>query len=146
MEEIISLKNIQIHQKAESWQQAIEVAGGLLVENGSIKQGYIDGMIKAVEELGPYIVLMEHFALAHAAPCEDVLKDDLSITVFDNDIVFGSDNDPVRVVMCLASSDGESHVARLSVIAEKLLESEGEIINALINASSEEEIYQLING
>ena len=34
----------------------------------------MEKMIQSVKELGPYIVIMPGFALAHAAPCEDVGK------------------------------------------------------------------------
>jgi len=146
MSEIISLKNIKVHQYADDWQQAIDVAGKTLVQCGSIKEEYINKMIDAVKDLGPYMVIMEHFALAHAAPGPEVLEDDLSISVFDNDIRFGSDNDPVRVVMCLASTDGESHISKLSVIASKLLESDGQLVEDIINAEDEQKIYDLLNN
>lgn len=145
MEEIVSKSNIQIHQNALDWQQAIRVAGKPLIDNGAVKPAQIDKMIQAVEDLGPYIVLMPYFALAHAAPSEDVIKDDISIAIFDSDIYFGSENDPVRIVMCLVCTDGKSHVEKLSKIAQKLLDSNAEIINKLMKAESQKEVYELLN-
>lgn len=146
MEEIVALKNIQIHQKADDWQQAIRIAGKPLVDNGSVKQQQIEKMIQSVVDMGPYIVLMPYFALAHAAPGEDVISDDISVAVFDNDIIFGSENDPVRIVMCLACTDGKKHIERLSVIAKKLIDSQNDLLAAMMKADSEKEIFELLNS
>ncbi len=146
MEEIVSKSNIQIHQKATDWQQAIRISGKTLIDCGSVKANQIEKMVQSVIDLGPYIVLMPYFALAHAAPSEDVIKDDISIAIFDNDINFGSENDPVRIVMCLACTDGKSHVEKLSKIAQKLLDSEADIISKLMKADSVDTVYELLNG
>ncbi len=145
MEEIISLENIQVHQKAADWKQAIRIAGQPLISGKSVKPEQIESMIRSVIDMGPYIVLMPYFALAHAAPSKNVLKDDMSIAVFDNDIYFGSDNDPVRVVMCLACTDGKKHVEKLSKIAKKLMDSDADLLNRLMKAESREEIFELLN-
>lgn len=145
MEEIVSKSNIQIHQNASDWQQAIRIAGKSLIDNGAVKTAQIDKMIQAVKDLGPYIVLMPYFALAHAAPGDDVISDDISIAIFDNDIYFGSENDPVRIVMCLACTDGKSHVEKLSKIAQKLLDAQADVIDRLMKAESQQEVYELLN-
>lgn len=146
MEEIISKNNIQIHQSASTWKEAIEVAGSTLVKSGDITSTYVQMMIDSVINLGPYIVLMPGFALAHSAPCKEVIHNCLSVAVFDNDILFGSEKDPVRVVMVLASTDGESHVAKLQNIAMKLMDDGETFISSIINALSVDEVYNLLNN
>ena len=101
-------------------------------------------MIASVVELGPYIVLMPGFALAHAAPGADVHTSDLSVALFDDEVRFGSDNDPVRVVMCLACVDRESHIARLQAVAEKLLDDT--FVGRMIACASDRELYELVNA
>ena len=59
--EVLSLDHILTGVKADSWQQAVEVAGQILVDSGSITSQYIDNMIQAVNDMGPYMVLMPHF-------------------------------------------------------------------------------------
>ena len=81
MEEIVTKNNIQIHQTASDWKQAIEIAGSTLVENNYITSTYVQMMIDSVLNLGPYIVLMPGFALAHSAPCEEVKNNCLSVAV-----------------------------------------------------------------
>lgn len=145
MEEIISLDSILIHQRASDWKEAVSIAGRTLVKNGQVTERYIEMMIESVENLGPYIVLLPKFALAHSAPCSEVLNNCLSVAIFDEDIDFGSEKGPVKVVMVLASTDGESHVAKLSKIAEKLMD-EGELfVNRLIESESAEKVYELLN-
>ena len=68
----IKLQNIQIGLEAKDWKEAIRIASVPLVKCGSIEEPYVENMISSVETLGPYIVIMPQFALAHAAPCEYV--------------------------------------------------------------------------
>lgn len=129
---------------ADTWQDAIHTAAAPLVARGSVEGSYVDRMIESVVELGPYIVLMPGFALAHAAPGGDVLASDLSVALFDDDVYFGSDNDPVRVVMCLACVDRESHIARLQAVAEKLLDET--FVSRMVACEDDQALYELVNS
>lgn len=144
MEESIAKRNIQLHCIAKSWEEAIRVAARPLVEHGSIEPGYVERMVASVNELGPYIVIMPGFAIAHAAPGADVKVSDLSIATFDRDVAFHCDNDPVRIVMCLACTDREAHIARLQRIAEKLLDDT--FVDQMGACATADELYELLNG
>lgn len=144
MDENIALDSIQLACTAVDWEGAIRVAAAPLVSRGSIEPSYVDRMIASVHEMGPYIVIMPGFALAHAAPGEDVRTSDLSIATFTEDVMFHCDNDPVRVVMCLACTDREAHIARLQRIAEKLLDET--FVDRMLACGTAEELYQLINA
>ena len=144
MSDSIARDCVRVGAHADSWQDAIRLAAAPLVERGSIEASYVDRMIASVVELGPYIVLMPGFALAHAAPGDDVHVRDLSVALFDGEVFFGSDNDPVRVVMCLACVDRESHIARLQGVAEKLLDET--FVERMVACSSDQELYELGNA
>ena len=144
MSDSIARDCVRTGVRAGSWQDAIRRAAAPLVERGSIEGGYVERMISSVVELGPYIVLMPGFALAHAAPGDDVHASDLSVALFDDEVFFGSANDPVRVVMCLACVDRESHIARLQAVAEKLLDDT--FVARMIACSSDQELYGLVNA
>ena len=144
MSDSIARDCVRTGVRAGTWQDAIRLAAAPLVERGSIEGSYVDRMISSVDELGPYIVLMPGFALAHAAPGEDVHVSDLSVALFDDEIFFGSDNDPVRVVMCLACVDRESHIARLQTVAEKLLDDT--FVERMVACASEQQLYELVNA
>jgi len=142
--EILSLDHILTGVRAESWQQAVEAAGQILVEKGSITPQYIENMIQAVYDMGPYMVLMPHSALAHAAPCAAVLRDDMSLVILEEPVVFGSPNDPVKVILCLACIDKESHMNSLTKVAEALMDEA--VFDALMKASTVKEAYEALNS
>ena len=137
----IKLQNIQIGLEAKDWKEAIRIASEPLIKCDSIEEPYVENMINSVETLGPYIVIMPQFALAHAAPCEYVKKSDISIATFKNDIEFHCDNDPVRIVMCLACTDKTSHIEMLQSVATTLMDEE--IVAKMVACTSEEELYSL---
>lgn len=143
MEEFIRLENIKVNVEASDWQDAIRKAGELLENAGSIKKEYIDNMINSVKTLGPYIVLMPGFALGHSEPCPEVLKSDLSLITLTNPINFGSMNDPVKVVMCLACVDKEAHMSGIQRVAMKLMQENA--IENMLACKTDEELYQFIN-
>lgn len=140
----VSLENIRVGLAVRDWKDAIEQAAQPLVKGGSIRAGYIDSMIESVQKLGPYIVLMPGFALAHAAPSPDVLRTDISIAVFNGPICFHSDNDPVYVVMCLACKDKASHVQRLQNVAQKFLD-DPDLVNRMRSCGTANELFSLLN-
>lgn len=144
MDKILSKDHIRIQEKAADWEDAVYRAGDVLVRAGSIKPGYIDRMIQSVKELGPYIVIMPGFALAHAAPCDDVIKSDISLITLKEAVSFGSPNDPVSVVLCLGCVDSTSHLDMLSEIAELLME-EGRI-EQIAKAADVEEVMGILAG
>ena len=144
MEEIIEKSDIQVGLHASNYKEAILLASSPLIEEKKITKRYAEMMIESLETLGPYIVLMPGFALAHSAPCEEVKEHCLSIAIFDEGIDFKSDKGLVRVVMVLASTDGESHVEKLSKIASKLM-NDDYFITKLVDCTDKEEVYNLLN-
>lgn len=144
MEEIIEKSDIQVGLHASDYKEAILLASSPLIEEKKITKRYAEMMIESLETLGPYIVLMPGFALAHSAPCEEVKENCLSIAIFDEGIDFKSDKGLVRVVMVLASTDGESHVEKLSKIASKLM-NDDYFITKLVDCTDKEEVYNLLN-
>ena len=144
MEELIPLNDIAVGVEVTDWKDAIRKAGQLLVDDGSIEVKYIEDMIASVEKLGPYIVLMPGFALGHSEPCPAVLRNGLSLITLANPVDFGSMNDPVKCVMCLACVDKESHISRLQSVAFKLM-SDG-IVDKMCQCETAQQLYELMNN
>ena len=143
MEMLVEKNKIAAKIQADDWQDAIRKAGQLLIDSGDIKEGYIDHMIDSVRTLGPYMVIAKGFALAHAAPCEEVKNTSISLINLKDPVNFGSGNDPVRVVMCLACKDRETHIEKLQKIATKLMEKD--MIDLLAKCETDTDLYDLIN-
>ncbi len=145
MKEIITKGNIAVKVKAVNWEQAIEEAGKLLLNSGSIHEKYIENMITSVKELGPYIVIAPHIAIAHSRPDHTVIKPDLSIITLEKPVEFGNkDNDPVSIVFAFSAKENDGHLNKLTDIAA-LLEDE-EKIEAILRSEEAEEVYKIING
>lgn len=142
MGSIIAKENLRVGVKAADWREAIRMAGSVLEQAGSITPEYTESMVKAVEELGPYIVIMPGFAIAHAAPSPAVHKEDLALITLAEPVSFGSPNDPVNLMLCVACIDRESHVRALSAVAEVLC-GDG-VMDKLAAAASVEELEAIL--
>ena len=141
---IIAKENMRAGVQAADWREAIRQAGGVLEAAGSITAEYTESMIKAVEDMGPYIVIMPGFAIAHAAPAPCVLKEDIALITLAEPVSFGSPNDPVKLMLCVACVDRESHVRALQAVAEVLCEDG--IMDRLAAAASVEELESILTG
>lgn len=133
---------IQVVEKVESWEKAIEVGAFPLVKNKKIKFNYIENMIKNIEELGPYIILIPGVAMPHARPDENVLESSISLLKINEGVKFSENTDKVYLMFCLAAKDSSSHIE----IIEKLMEvlSDEEKIEKLIKAKTKEELKSFL--
>lgn len=121
---IIAEENIRLQVPAKDWEGSLEISGNLLVKSGYIEEAYIKMTIDAVKELGPYIVIGPGLALAHSRPDPSVLKTGFSLITLDEEIDFGSELGPVKIVITLAATDNNSHIEKLKVIAGLLSDEE----------------------
>jgi len=125
------LSLIRVGVAANNFAEAITAAGELLVEAGHVKPQYVSDMIHVVEELGPYIVIAEGIALAHAAPGQNVLSNALSLALLMETVDFGGGK-MVKAVFALAATDQDSHIESLGELASLL--SDVELRNVLLTA------------
>ncbi|KLN91378.1 hypothetical protein ABT59_09585 [Enterococcus cecorum] len=111
IKDILTAQNILIHKEVSDWQEAIKVVAEPLLKEEVITENYIDAMINTVKEYGPYIVIGEHIALAHARPTDGSKKLGLSVVTLKNPVNFGhEDHDPVNIIFCLSAIDNYSHL------------------------------------
>lgn len=131
---------IRLQVPVKNWQEAVSTAGNLLVNNGNCLPKYVDAMIRAVNEFGPYMVLAPGIALAHARPEDGVVKMGMSIVTLEKPVNFGSpENDPVKLVIGFGGIDHDSHLKMLQELAiflmdegnQELLKSANEISGVL---------------
>jgi len=128
---------------ATDWQDAIRKGGELLLASGYIEERYITAMIDAVNEYGPYIVLVPGVAMPHSRGENGVIKTGMSLITLAEPIDFlDSENNPVRIVTCLGAAGSDAHIEALQDFA-RLFESD-ENISALKDADDIEEVIKLI--
>ncbi|WP_416353795.1 PTS sugar transporter subunit IIA [Agrilactobacillus fermenti] len=139
---------VQLQRHAEDWQDALRVSAQPLVTYKYITSEYINKMIAGVQELGPYIVIAPGIALGHSRPDSSVLQTGFSITTLAEPVKFGSQtNDPVDIVIILASTSNDAHLALLQKLVQFLGTSENlQILRAAKTDNDIESIVQLING
>jgi len=143
MNEIIRKNHIKVDVEASDYKEAIFKAGELLLQDGLIQQSYIDKMINAVEKLGPYMVIMPGFALAHANSENDVNENCYSFITLKQPVNFGCPNDPVKVIMALGAIDKTEHIKKISQIATILMNPT--TFDEIMNCSDVDRIYEILN-
>lgn len=112
---------IRLNEHVDTWQEAILLAGEALTASGATKPEYAQEMVAAVAAHGPYIVIVPHIALAHSRPGPSVITDGLSWVSLAEPVAFGhQDNDPVSVVIGLASANHDTHIATMAALAALL--------------------------
>lgn len=136
---------VQLNIASSSWEDAIRKSVQPLVDNKKVTEGYVDDIIKGVNELGPYIVITEHVALPHARPESGVLEPAIGITVLKDSVEFGSkDNDPVKFLFPLAAKDSEGHLSALQSLVELL--SDSDFFAQLEKAQSPKDVVDLVHA
>jgi mannitol/fructose-specific phosphotransferase system IIA component (Ntr-type) len=104
---------------------------------------YIQAMIDAVHEYGPYIVLIPGVAMPHARGESGVIKNGMSLITLREPVDFlDSDNNPVSLVVCLAAASNDAHLEAIQDLA-RFLDS-GENISAVRDADEIEQVVELI--
>ena len=144
MEERFRLNALNVDYGQHDWPSALTVVGELMLKLGSIEEPYITAMIKAVEDLGPYMVIIPHLAIAHAAFFTHVLKDDMVMVVFKQPIIFNSNNDPVHIIIGLCAKSPHSHLQAFQYLSE-IFNDENAWLE-FFNCDTAEELYKLINS
>jgi len=87
--DLLTETQIQLKQSLNSWRQGIKQAAMPLLQEGYIKESYVEAMIEAVEEFGPYMVFIPNIAIVHAAPSAGILKEGLSVLTLDKPLILG---------------------------------------------------------
>lgn len=129
--------------KVRDFSEAIAESGKLLQASGRVAPEYVEQMLAAVADYGPYIVIAPGVAIAHSRPSEAVLETGLSLFKPMKPIVSGhSSNDPVSLVFGLAAYDHASHIDLMKDLAAVL--GNQQIMKSLLNSSSIGEIRTLI--
>ena len=142
LEQIVN-DDIEVGVEASDWEDAIRKSARYLLEQGKIEPGYIDAMIDSVHRNGPYIVITNHVALAHARPECGVNELGVHYTVLKKGVPFGVESlDPVSLIITLAAVDDTSHLELMGELAVILMEPEN--VNKLISSESPEQFRETL--
>ncbi|WP_368985807.1 PTS sugar transporter subunit IIA [Caldifermentibacillus hisashii] len=120
LKELLPKSHMQQREKVDSWEDAIKIASIPLLEEGIIEESYIENMIESVNKNGPYIVLMDYFALPHAKAGEGVNRLGMSLLTINHSVDLKGN--PVKVFLVLAAVDATSHIEALADISKLLMD------------------------
>jgi mannitol/fructose-specific phosphotransferase system IIA component (Ntr-type) len=145
LSEMLTEETIALGLAVADWQEAVRASGNLLVRAGRAEPSYVDGMIRMVQEIGPYIVIAPGVALHHARPEDGVKEACMSLVTLSPPVPFGNEyNDPVELVVAFGSPDSKGHMEALAELA-RLLENEI-ALNALKKAASPRDIVTVVKS
>lgn len=103
--------HILLDVECADWKEAVRCAGEKLYEKGYIEERYIDGMIKNIEENGPYVVITPGFAVPHEGLEMGSIKVGMYLIRLKTPVPFGVEEfDPVEFVCCLSAVDHKTHL------------------------------------
>ncbi|MFS0837216.1 PTS sugar transporter subunit IIA [Paenibacillus sp. UNC499MF] len=136
---------IALDVEAETAEEAIRLAGGLLADAGAAEARYAEAMVDSYRDKGPYFVLAPHIALPHARAEDGVKEASVSLLRLKKPVVFGhAANDPVQLVFALGGSTSSEHIAMLRKLT--ILLSNPDNVEAFKQAADVDTIQQLIRG
>lgn len=112
----LSEKNVRLHVSARDWEEAVRIGGRILVENGTAKESYVEGIVNSIKEYGPYVVISKGFAIPHTRAEDGSLGIGFSLITLREPVYFDPKDDPVEVMICFSAIDSQTHLDILKMI------------------------------
>lgn len=140
---LMSANSIRLDVDAKDWETAVRLGGELLRAEGKVEATYIEGMVAAIKQLGPYVVIAPGIALPHAAIRMGVNAVGMSLIRLKNPVVFAAgDRDPVDLIFTFSTPDKISHVRALHQLGRMIADEAA--LSALRQAASADEVLEIV--
>ncbi|ATA60201.1 PTS mannitol transporter subunit IIA [Geobacillus stearothermophilus] len=138
---ILNKENIVLNAQPKTKEEAIRLAGEVLVKQGYVDPAYVDAMLEREELTSTYIG--NNVAIPHGTEAAKALvkQSGISIVQVPGGVDFGGSNTAL-IVIGIAGKDGE-HLDILSKLA--LICAEADNVEAMANAKTEEDILALLH-
>lgn len=138
---MIKKENIKLNQSAATKEEAVKVAGQILVDAGAVEPAYIDSMLERESVVSTF--MGNGLAIPHGTEGgkSSVKESGLSLIQIPEGVDF--DGNEAKVVLGIAGK-GNEHLELLQRIA--IIFSEEENAEKVINASSAEEIIEIFES
>lgn len=121
--DIMPLENIYLNYEASCWQDAIQLAGDLLVEHGYVSGEYRSQMQHSFENYGSYMMIDDGIAIPHAKNEGSVFKTGMTLVTLKEPVIF-SNGKKIQVFFSFCSKDSIEHLDALMAIANLIKETE----------------------
>lgn len=134
---------VALNKNAASPEDAIRIAGNLLVDRGYVDSIYVEAMMASYREHGPYFVIAPHIAMPHAKPEEGVHESSISLVKLDEPVVFGKEeNDPVSLIFAIASRSKDEHLENIQALIKLL--SNDKYVKKLLQLECYEDLREML--
>lgn len=111
IQDIIPIENTRFNVETTDWRQAIKIAAEPLTKRKYITLEYVSAIIKAVEELGPYMAFIPGIAMAHASPEAGVNQECISMINLKKEIELGDTHKAkVKTIVVFAARESSTNV------------------------------------
>lgn len=139
---LLCISGIRIaNHPTDAWQDEIRITADLLCKHGCIQQSYVDKMIALGQEHGPYFVISDDIAIAHARPQDGAASLGLGLSIYPKGLDI-MDRKGIRFLFVLASPDQKKHLHVLEHIMS--LSRDTKLRDALCAAQTSEQALDLL--
>lgn len=143
---ILENNSFSLGADASDWKDAIKKGVDLLVKAGAAEERYYDGILKMVEEHGPYFVISPGVAMPHTRPEFGGLKTGFALVTLKNPVKFGHEsNDPVDIVLCICAKNASDMNEEVIMNAVTLFDDE-QAVGALRRAKDAEDLAVIFDS
>ena len=142
LKDVLSDSMILLDENADSWQDSIRMAGGMLEGSGAVEAAYTKQMIACIEKLGPYSIVCPGVAMPHARADDGVIKIAVSLLRLKTGIVFSPEHEPVDLLFAFSAVDEKSHLQIMSDLWNIFTDEQA--LAYLRQAKTKQEILQFI--
>lgn len=141
--ELLRKDNIKLGLKDMSKEEAIRMAGRILVDSGYVNEGYIEAMIKREDDISTYIG--KGIAIPHGVSSakDEIKKSGIAVLQFPDGVQFGDEK--AYLVIGIAGKDNE-HLSILANIATALDDDESDKVETLRTTNNADDIYRLFTS
>lgn len=140
LDELIVPENITLRDSVDSWEEAIRISADPLIKKGKILPEYVHAMIHHSND-DPYIVIGTNIAIPHAAPEDGVNEVGMTLLRLKDGVQYSQDY-KINLIFVIAAVDKQQHIHALMQLMN--LAGSEEDTNKIINASSIEEVHEII--
>lgn len=145
IKELLTEEFIRTQVNCQDWKEAIHEGLRPLLEKSYVEESYEKAILENFKKHGTYMVIAPGMVLSHARPEDGVNKLGISLINLKQGVPFGHElNDPVYLIITLATTDNTVHLETLKELMGILMDSKK--YQALLHSEDKEEIIRIIQS
>ncbi|MCP1223162.1 transcription antiterminator [Sebaldella sp. S0638] len=141
--EILPAENMKITGEVKNWQEGIRESGKILLENGYIKESYIEECVEIIYEKGMYMLIGKNIILPHGSIKKNVFKTGMSFLKLKKEIEF-PENIKIKNIVMLATLDKKEHIN--AFLQLKKIIDETKFLDDIEKITDERKLYDLMTA